>query len=147
VQLLAVLHAQPRSGLLDLAIALTNAFPIRPPLFATPLFGTFLLTRSAIALGIPFLALAVGPVLLLGCPTLLLGSPLLFRTMLRLSASLRLSLVVGFRATIWLCPLPLGLGPPTGFRMLPRRFGTIAWFRTVPVRALQLTMRSSRATR
>jgi hypothetical protein len=137
MQLLAVLHAQSRAGLLNLAIALANAFPIWPPLFTTALFGTFLLTRSAIALGIPFLALAVGPVLLLGRPTLLLGSALLFGTMLRLSAPVRLGLAFRLRTTIWLGPLPLRLGPPTGFHvLLPRRFGTVARLRPVTVRPL-----------
>jgi hypothetical protein len=133
VQLLAVLHAQPRAGLLDLAIALTNAFTLRSPLFTTPLFGTSLLMRCTIALGNPVLALPVGAILLLGRATLLLGIALLF-TMLRLSAPVRLGLVFRLRTTIWLGPLPLGLGPPTGFRVLPRRFGTIAWLGTVPAR-------------
>jgi len=146
VQLLAVLHAQPRAGLLDLAIALTDAFPLRSPLFTTPLFGTSLLMRCTIALGIPVLALPVGAVLLLGRATLLLGSALLF-TMLRLSAPVRLGLVFRLRTTIWLGPLPLWFGPTTGFRVLPRRFGTIAWLGTVSVRPFQLALRSSRPTR
>src|ERR1700748_3545265 len=92
---LAVLHTQPRAGLLHLAVPLTNVLSVRPMLFTAtlllapaPLFSFSSLAHSAVAIGVTrlFVLLALSSVPLLSRPTLLLSGTLRFVSLLRLGA-------------------------------------------------------------
>jgi hypothetical protein len=127
MQPFAILHAQPRSSLLDLLAPLTDALasPIALTLLCAPLLlGTLVLLRCTVALGVAIR------------PALPIGSRPVFRaaTLLLLRCALPLLVARWLCPSVWLRALRWLLGSIAGLGLIAARRVQFAPWRTTPGR-------------